>query len=81
MKPPTSVDRDEIIGMLAFQQGRAAELVPERIGSLDVAWILHTIQERYDITLDVCDADLARMGTVTGAVEVLTKALSRVAAR
>lgn len=78
MSRPVALCRADIIAMLAAQQGRPAELVPERIGSLDVAWLLHTIQERHGITLDVSDRDLARMGTVTGAVEVLRKALTNV---
>ena len=75
-----SIERDEVVAMLGAQQGRPPELVPERIGSLDVAWLLHTLQERHDVEFDISDAELARMGTVTGAVEVLRKALSRVRA-
>lgn len=81
MSVPVDLDRGHILEMLAAQQGRPAGLVPERIGSLDVAWLLHSIQEQFRVELDVSDADLVRMGTVTGAVEVLRKALSGVGAR
>jgi len=78
---PAAIERAAILEMLGAQQGRDPELVPEKIGSLDLAWLLHTLQERYGVELPISDAELGHMCTVTGAVEVLAKALSRVGAR
>jgi hypothetical protein len=75
-------DRDEIVEMLATYGGRGAAAVPERIESLDLAWLVHQVEQRYDVTLDLADEELVRMSTVSGAVEVLASVLDgREAAR
>ena len=64
-------DRDEIVAMLATYGNRESAAVRERIDSLDLAWLVHQVEQRYEVTLDLGDEDLARMSTVSGAVEVL----------
>lgn len=64
-------DRDEIVAMLATYGNREPAAVRERIDSLDLAWLVHQVEQRYEVTLDLADEDLARMSTVSGAVEVL----------
>jgi acyl carrier protein len=56
--------------MLATYGDRQPEQVPEAIDSLELAWLMHQIEQRYG-ALDVDDDMLARMSTVTGAVNVL----------
>lgn len=56
--------------MLATYGDRQAEQVPEVIDSLELAWLIHQIEQRYG-PLDVDDDMLARMSTVTGVVDVL----------
>ena len=56
--------------MLATYGDRQPEQVPEVIDSLELAWLIHQIEQRYG-ELDVDDDTLARMSTVTGVVEVL----------
>jgi acyl carrier protein len=56
--------------MLATYGDRQPEQVPEAIDSLELAWLLHQIEQRYG-ALDVDDDMIARMSTVTGAVDVL----------
>ncbi len=56
--------------MLATYGDRQPEQVPEAIDSLELAWLIHQIEQRYGV-LDVDDDMLARMSTVTGAVDVL----------
>ena len=56
--------------MLATYGDREAEQVPEVIDSLELAWLLHQIEQRYG-ALDVDDDMIDRMSTVTGAVDVL----------
>ncbi len=56
--------------MLASYGDRRPEQVPEAIGSLELTWLIHQIEQRHG-ELDIGDDALARMSTVTGAVEVL----------
>ena len=58
--------------MLATYGDRTPEQVLEAIDSLELAWLIHQIEQRYG-PLDVDDDMLARMSTVTGAVDVLTE--------
>ena len=57
--------------MLASYGDRQPEQVPEEIDSLELAWLLHQVEQRYGV-LDVDDDMIARMSTVTGVVDVLT---------
>ncbi len=56
--------------MLATYGDRQPEQVPEAIDSLELAWLLHQIEQRYG-ALDIDDDMIARMSTVTGVVDVL----------
>jgi hypothetical protein len=60
--------------MLATYGDRRPDQVPEAIDSLELAWLIHQIEQRYG-TLDVEDDMIARMSTVTGALDVLTDLL------
>ena len=64
-------DRRDVVEMLATYRDRAPEAVGERIDSLELAWLVHQVEQRYGVALDLDDDALARMSTVTGAVEVL----------
>ena len=56
--------------MLATYGDRQPEQVPEAIDSLELAWLIHQVEQRYG-ELDLDDDMLARMSTVTGAVGVM----------
>jgi len=56
--------------MLASYGDREPAEVPEAIDSLELAWLMHQLEQRYGM-LDVDDDTIARMSTVTGVVEVL----------
>ena len=62
--------RSEVVAMLATYGDRRPEQVPEAIDSLELAWLIHQVEQRYG-ALVVDDDAIARMSTVTGAVEVL----------
>ena len=62
--------RSEVVAMLATYGDRRPEQVPEAIDSLELAWLIHQVEQRYG-ALVVDDDAIARMFTVTGAVEVL----------
>jgi acyl carrier protein len=71
-----SVSRDEVIVMLASYGDRTPEQVRERIDSLELAWLLHQVEQRFDTTLDLNDDELIAMSTVDGAVAVLGRVLT-----
>jgi hypothetical protein len=70
-----AVSRDEVIIMLASYGDRAPEQVRERIDSLELAWLLHQVEQRFSTTLDLNDDELIAMSTVDGAVDVLGQVL------
>lgn len=69
-------DRDEVIAMLASFGQRSPEEVAERIGSLELTWLITKVESRYGITLDLSDEMLGRMTTITGAVTALAEVLT-----
>jgi hypothetical protein len=65
-----ALDRSEVVAMLATYGDRRPEQVPEAIDSLELAWLIHQVEQRYG-GLDIDDDAIARMFTVTGAIGVL----------
>ncbi len=65
-----ALERSEVVAMLATYGDRRPEQVPEAIDSLELAWLIHQVEQRYG-GLDFDDDAIARMFTVTGAVDVL----------
>jgi hypothetical protein len=64
------LERSEVVAMLATYRDRRPDQVPEAIDSLELAWLIHQVEQRYG-ALDIDDDAIARMVTVTGAVDVL----------
>jgi acyl carrier protein len=62
--------------MLATYGDRQPEQVPEAIDSMELAWLIYQIEQRYG-PFDVDDDLLARMSTVTGVIGVLTDLKAR----
>jgi hypothetical protein len=71
-EPPT---RAEVIAVLAAMGDRTPREVSERIGSLELAWLVSQVEERYDTTLELSDEAFQQMATVTGAVVTLAQLL------
>ncbi len=61
--------RDEVLVLLAEFGGRTPEEVPERVDSMELAWLAHVIEQRHGRRLD--DDTLARIATVSDAAELL----------
>lgn len=68
---PGVLRRSDVVDMLATYGDRQPDQVPEAIDSLELAWLIHQIEQRYGV-LDVDDDMLERMSTVTGVVDVLS---------
>jgi predicted metal-dependent RNase len=67
---PARLERSEVVAMLATYGDRSPEQVPEAIDSLELAWLIHQVEQRYG-AIDIDDEAIARMSTVTGAVDAL----------
>jgi hypothetical protein len=65
------LQRSDVVAMLATYGDRLPEQVPETIDSLELAWLIHQIEQRFGV-LDVDDDTIGRMSTVTGALSVLS---------
>ena len=65
--------RTQVLTLLAAYGERTPEQVPEDIDSMELAWLVHQLDRLYGRRLDADDAVLARMGTVSGVVEVLSE--------
>jgi hypothetical protein len=72
---PATVERADVVAMLAAFGDRRPDEVPEGVGSLEVAWLVHQIEQRYGVTLDLSDDELIRMSTVADVVDVLREAM------
>ena len=67
--------RDEIVAMLASFGSRPVDAVPETIDSMELAWLLHQVEQRYGLRVDLDDSRLAGITTVSEAVDVLRSRL------
>jgi acyl carrier protein len=54
---------------------RIPDEVAEEIGSLELAWLVSQVEDRYHTTLELDDAALAQMMTVSGAVAAIHQML------
>lgn len=71
--------RAELVDMLAELTAKPAAEVPERIGSMELAWLVHLVEQRYDTHLDLTDDQLAGIRTVDDAQRVFHACLSATA--
>jgi acyl carrier protein len=55
---------------------RAPDQVGEEISSLELAWLVSQVEDRYHTTLELDDDALARMMTVSGAVATIHQLLA-----
>jgi len=76
MSEPAALSRDEVVGMLAAFGQRSPDEVAERIGSLELTWLISQVETRYGVTLELTDDELDQMTTITGAVTALHDALA-----
>lgn len=63
----------EVVAMLATYGERTPEEVPETVDSLELAWLIHQVEQRYGRPFDADDDALAEMTTVSAVVRVLGK--------
>lgn len=66
-----ALERKDVVAMVASFGDRPVDEVGERIDSIQLAWLVHQVEQRYGVLIELDDAQFGRMSTVTGAVEVL----------
>jgi acyl carrier protein len=67
--------REDVIAMLATYGDRTPDQVREKLDSLELAWLIHQVEQRYKAELDLDDDQILEMSTVDGAVAVLAKVM------
>lgn len=68
-------DRHLLATMLASFNQRTPEATTETVDSLELAWLIYEVEQRYDVELVLNDEQLSRMSTMTGLLAVLDEAL------
>lgn len=61
--------------MLAGLDGRSADDVGERIESMELAWLVHQVEQHYGVRVQLDEDQYSRMTTVSGAVDVLREVI------
>lgn len=73
------LERSELVEILAALGGRDPRSVDETLGSLELTWLVTELEQRYAVVLELSEADLARIATVTDALDVLNSVLAAAA--
>lgn len=72
---PASPDHAELLAMLTAMGDRRPDQVPESIDSMELAWLIQQVEERYGLRVDLDDAALARITSVTAAERILRESV------
>ena len=78
MTGKVAVGRDDVVSMIASLGDRSVDEVGDRVDSMQLAWLMHQVEQRYGVEIELNDGQFARMSTVDGAVEVLREAIGTV---
>lgn len=57
--------------MLEELGSRGVDSAVERLTSMEVAWLVHQVEQRYEVEFDLDDDQLARLRTISDAVRLL----------
>ncbi|MEU7971929.1 acyl carrier protein [Micromonospora sp. NPDC049089] len=68
--------RADLMTMLAELTAKPAADVSDRIGSMELAWLVHLVEQRYERRLDLTDEELAGIRTVDDALVVFQASLT-----
>ncbi|MEU8421990.1 acyl carrier protein [Micromonospora sp. NPDC048835] len=76
MSGQPDLGRADLLTMLAELSAKPATEVSDRIGSMELAWLVHLVEQRYDRRLDLADDELAGIRTVDDALAVFRASLT-----
>ena len=68
--------RADLVSMLAELTAKPADQVSDRVGSMELAWLVHLVEQRYDRRLELTDDQLAGIRTVDDALAVFRTSLT-----
>ncbi|EEP70043.1 hypothetical protein MCAG_00370 [Micromonospora sp. ATCC 39149] len=68
--------RADLLTMLAEMTAKPVDQVSDRVGSMELAWLVHLVEQRYDRRLDLTDDQLAGIRTVDDALVVFHTCLT-----
>jgi hypothetical protein len=68
--------RADLVGMLAELTAKPVDQVPDRIGSMELAWLVHLVEQRYERRMELSDDQLAGIRTVDDALAVFHRSLT-----
>jgi acyl carrier protein len=71
MESQPALDRATVLRILEELNNGHADPARERLASMEVAWLVHQVEQRYDVQIELDDDQLARLRTISDAVEVL----------
>ena len=71
MSAQPALERADVLQMLQSLNERATDPARERLSSMEVAWIVHQVEQRYSVELDLDDDQLAKLRTIDDAVQLL----------
>lgn len=72
--PP--LDRAQLVSMLAPLAHRGRDPEAERLDSMEVAWLVHQVEQRYQVRMELDDDQLASMRTLTDAVRLFNQSVA-----
>ncbi|MFI5496862.1 acyl carrier protein [Actinoplanes sp. NPDC051859] len=76
MPRQSDLDRADLVGMLAELTAKPVDQVPHRIGSMELAWLVHLVEQRYGRRMEFTDDQLAGVRTVDDALTVFRGSLT-----
>jgi acyl carrier protein len=68
-------DERDVLALLGTRDTSTAGQWDERIDSLEIAVLIHAMEQRYGVVVPLTGELMVRLATVTGAVAVLREAL------
>ena len=71
MSDNPALERADVLSMLQPLNERTSDPGRERLSSMEVAWLVHQVEQRYSVRLELDDDQLAKLRTVTDAVQLL----------
>ncbi|MER5705269.1 acyl carrier protein [Micromonospora sp. NPDC020750] len=76
MSGQPDLGRADLLTMLAEMTAKPVDQVSDRVGSMELAWLVHLVEQRYDRRLDLTDDQLAGIRTVDDALAVFHACLT-----
>ncbi|MFI9639781.1 acyl carrier protein [Micromonospora sp. NPDC051925] len=76
MSGQPDLGRADLVSMLAELTGKPVDQVPHRVGSMELAWLVHLVEQRHGTRMDLTDDQLAGIRTVDDALTVFHTSLT-----